>query len=268
MGCLPDSQMGTGPAASVAAEMGAMFPSLRFGLLVGVGGGVWSEDHDVRLGDVVVSRPDKDNNNGGVIQYDYGKAIQGGEFQETGILNLPPTILLSSLGKLRSTPAAKSQFFPYLKSFEAFDDDSPEFARRPTAKDRLFKPEFGHVKKEATCRNCDAEHEIYREERLNARSKVHYGTIASGNQVMKDAEKRDTIAEGRGILCFEMEAAGLMNQFPCLVVRGICDYCDSHKNKAWQPYAAAAAAAWAKELLRNVSPGELRGERTIQAQGL
>lgn len=68
MGCLPDSQMGIGPAASVAAEMSATFPSLRFGLLVGVGGGVWSEEHDVRLGDVVVSRPDKDKRNGGVSE--------------------------------------------------------------------------------------------------------------------------------------------------------------------------------------------------------
>ncbi|KAL3444390.1 hypothetical protein BJX65DRAFT_310973 [Aspergillus insuetus] len=46
-----------------------------------------------------------------------------------------------------------------------------------------------------------------------------------------------------------MEAAGLMNTYPCLVIRGICDYADSHKNKAWQGYAAATAAAFAKELL-------------------
>lgn len=47
-----------------------------------------------------------------------------------------------------------------------------------------------------------------------------------------------------------MEAAGLMNAFPCVVIRGICDYADSHKNKVSQPYAAAAAAAYAKELLK------------------
>ena len=50
-------------------------------------------------------------------------------------------------------------------------------------------------------------------------------------------------------MCFEMEAAGLMNDFGCLVIRGICDYADSHKNKKWQPYAAATAAACAKEIL-------------------
>jgi nucleoside phosphorylase len=82
---------------------------------------------------------------------------------------------------------------------------------------------------------------------------IHYGTIASGNQVIKDGISRDRLsAELGGVLCFEMEAAGLMNDFPCLVIRGICDYADSHKNKAWQPYAAATAAAYAKELLLTV----------------
>jgi hypothetical protein len=51
-----------------------------------------------------------------------------------------------------------------------------------------------------------------------------------------------------------MEAAGLMDGFPCLVIRGICDYADSHKSKNWQRYSAAAAAAYAKELLLGV-PG-------------
>lgn len=83
---------------------------------------------------------------------------------------------------------------------------------------------------------------------------------------MKDAEKRDDIARNHDILCFEMEAAGLMNQFPCLVIRDICDYCDSHKNKAWQPYAAVVAAAWAKELLQNVSSEAATSQSTISQQ--
>jgi nucleoside phosphorylase len=61
---------------------------------------------------------------------------------------------------------------------------------------------------------------------------------------------------GESVLCFEMEAAGLMNDFPCLVIRGICDYSDSHKNKDWQRYAAAIAAAEGKEILRFLNPGE------------
>jgi ankyrin repeat domain-containing protein 50 len=74
---------------------------------------------------------------------------------------------------------------------------------------------------------------------------------------MKDGVTRDRIsAELGGILCFEMEAAGLMNTFPCLVIRGICDYADSHKNKRWQPYAAATAAACAKEILSIIPADE------------
>lgn len=78
---------------------------------------------------------------------------------------------------------------------------------------------------------------------------MHYGAIASGNQVMKDGKTRDRLAKKYGILCFEMEAAGLMNQLPCLVIRGISDYADSHKSKRWQGYAALTAAAYAKILL-------------------
>lgn len=80
---------------------------------------------------------------------------------------------------------------------------------------------------------------------------VHYGLIASGNQVIKDSLMRDRVVGDLGgeIMCFEMEAAGLMNDFKCLVIRGICDYADSHKNKLWKPYAAGVAAAYAKELL-------------------
>jgi nucleoside phosphorylase len=91
---------------------------------------------------------------------------------------------------------------------------------------------------------------VRRQPRDNAEIVVHYGTIASGNQVMRNGIERDRVSRDLGgVLCFEMEAAGLMNTFPCLIIRGICDYADSHKNKQWQSYAAVAAAACAKELL-------------------
>jgi nucleoside phosphorylase len=84
---------------------------------------------------------------------------------------------------------------------------------------------------------------------------IHYGTIASGNQVMRHGKTREQWRRESDVLCFEMEAAGLMNSFPCLVIRGICDYADSHKNKQWQGYAATTAASYAKELLC-VIPGD------------
>ena len=58
---------------------------------------------------------------------------------------------------------------------------------------------------------------------------------------------------GEDCICFEMEAAGLVDSFPCLVIRGVSDYADSHKNDRWQGYAAAVASAYAKELLVSMS---------------
>jgi nucleoside phosphorylase len=50
---------------------------------------------------------------------------------------------------------------------------------------------------------------------------------------MKDALLRDKLTKEKNVLCFEIEAAGLINEFPCLVIRGIYDYSDTHKNKEW-----------------------------------
>lgn len=80
---------------------------------------------------------------------------------------------------------------------------------------------------------------------------------------MKDVYIRDKLAEEEDVLCFEMEAAGLINHFPCLVIRGICDYANSHKNKAWQGYAAMAAAAYTKRLLAKIAPNKLEAEEKI-----
>ncbi|KAK6503062.1 hypothetical protein TWF481_008097 [Arthrobotrys musiformis] len=86
---------------------------------------------------------------------------------------------------------------------------------------------------------------------------IHYGLIASANAVMRSAERRDRLRDAWDISCFEMEAAGLMDNFPCVVIRGICDYSDDHKNKVWQPYAAVAAAGYAKDLLRIMKATEV-----------
>lgn len=71
---------------------------------------------------------------------------------------------------------------------------------------------------------------------------------------MRDALLRDKLAEEMDILCFNSEAAGLTNDFPCVVIRGICDYSDSHHNDLWQGYAAMTAAAYAKDLVDQLPP--------------
>jgi nucleoside phosphorylase len=92
---------------------------------------------------------------------------------------------------------------------------------------------------------------------------IHYGLIASANQLIKDALVRDRLATEKDVLCFEMEAAGLIDHFPCLVIRGICDYSDSHKNKDWQGYAVMAAAVYAKDLLYRITSNKIEAEKRI-----
>jgi nucleoside phosphorylase len=223
--CLPAGQTGNNSTAAVAAQMKAKFTSIRFGLMVGIGGGVPSDEADIRLGDVVVSQPHKDH--GGVVQYDFGKTTPSG-FVRTGFLNAPPTILLHALAKLRANHLRrKSNLSVYLSTLSHL----PEFARDNTGPDILFKSTYNHVGG-LTCERCSKDRLLKRTARGSQEIMVHYGTIASGNQVMRDGVTRDRLSsELGGILCFEMEAAGLMNSFPCLVIRGICDYADSHKNK-------------------------------------
>lgn len=107
-----------------------------------------------------------------------------------------------------------------------------EFCRSPGAEnDQLFEADYVHPPENKTCASCDSTKLKDRPARAVDGPQVHYGLIASANQVMKDGLTRDRLAKELGVICFEMEAAGLMDHFPCLVVRGICDYADSHKNK-------------------------------------
>jgi len=251
MACLPAGQLGTNSAASVASQMRTRFPSIRFGLMVGIGGGVPSAEADVRLGDVVISQPYQQY--GGLVQYNFGKTGPEGHFTRTGSLNAPPTILLTAVAKLRSNYIRRRvKLAEYLSAL----DHLQEFAFQGTDSDVLYKAAYNHAGG-PTCENCSKEELLSRSPPQNTDILLHFGTIASDNQVIKDGVTRDRLsAELGGVLCFEMEAAGLMDTFPCLVIRGICDYADSHKNKRWQPYAAATAAACAKELLATI-PGEV-----------
>ncbi|KAJ9355337.1 hypothetical protein DTO280E4_6552 [Paecilomyces variotii] len=249
MACLPAGQIGTNAAATTAALMRSRFPALRFSLLVGIGGGVPSKDADIRLGDVVISQPQ--GGYGGVVQYDLGKTLPGGKHVATGLMNAPSRELLTAVSILRSEQTAgRSNLSQYLSELCQLT----EFSRYNNGPDNLFNSLYNHVGE--TCDECDQAMIIPRAPRISDEPRIHFGTIASGNQVIKDGTTRDRLsAEFGGVLCFEMEAAGLMNQIDCLVIRGICDYSDSHKNKKWQPFAAAAAAACAKEILSSVPSG-------------
>ena len=257
--CLPAGRIGNNPAAAVATQMRATFKKMRFGLMVGIGGGVPSEEADVRLGDVVVSQPH--GTFAGVVQYDAGKATPSG-FERTGALNSPPQILLAAVARVRANELRdRSKLCEHIAKLEGVG----KFQRSKAGPDVLFEANYDHEGGQ-TCAKCSGNRHEAREPRDSEEEvATHYGIIASGNQVIKDAAVRDRLsAELGGVLCFEMEAAGLMNSFPCLVVRGICDYADSHKNKRWQAYAAGTAAAYAKEVLSVIPPAEVAKSRTAE----
>uniref|UniRef100_L2FX48 Kinesin light n=1 Tax=Colletotrichum fructicola (strain Nara gc5) TaxID=1213859 RepID=L2FX48_COLFN len=238
---------------------------MRIGLMVGIGGGAPSQKHDIRLGDVVVSTPN--SGRGGVFQYDFGKTIQNCKFQDTGFLNQPPLLVLSAVTTLKGKYEMKGHRLidEVDKNIEKIKKKSA-YRQPAQASDRLYKSNIVHSSSccDDVCGNNTASL-IARPERgeEDDNPAIHYGLIASGNQLIKDAHIRDILIKEKDVLCFEMEAAGLMNHFPCLVIRGICDYSDSHKNKEWQGFAAMMAAAYAKDLLYQIAPDTVEAEKPI-----
>ncbi|KAL3473297.1 hypothetical protein BJX99DRAFT_261485 [Aspergillus californicus] len=256
--CLPGGQYGMTAATAVAINMMRTFSeSLRVGLMVGIGGGIPSDKHDIRLGDIVISHPE--GSCGGVLQYDMGKIEKHGDFRRTGLLNSPPKSLLAAVSNMRSSTLENDRLsLKYLEDANAQAMMTHNnFARPDMRSDRLFKADYEHPPTAKTCHRCLSQYEMTRKVREDTRPQAHYGIIASGNSVIKHAATRDRLYRETGALCFEMEAAGLMSDFPCLVVRGICDYADSHKNKEWQGYAALAAAVYTKELLEYMPRAEV-----------
>ncbi|KAJ4013667.1 hypothetical protein NW761_013320 [Fusarium oxysporum] len=252
---LPVGEYGTATAASVAKDLTRSFPNVRIGLMVGIGGGAPSLTKDIRLGDVVVSTPSGEH--GGIFQYDYGKSLQDQVFQHTRILDQPPQLLRSAVSRLQVQHrihgnGLQESIATILEQYPRLRD---EYGRPSDSTDILFNPAVVHAGGES-CDICDKDETdiVNRKPREHQKPWIHYGIIASANSLMKNAMLRDKLATQKGVLCFETEAAGLMNGFSCLVIRGICDYSDSHKNKVWQGYAAMAAAAYAKQIISTIRP--------------
>ncbi|KAK4079824.1 hypothetical protein Trihar35433_929 [Trichoderma harzianum] len=263
---LPFGEYGIASAAAVARDMMHSFPNIRIGLMVGIGGGAPSEHHDIRLGDIVVSAPK--NGHGGLLQYDFGKNIQDQEFLATGFLNQPPIALRTALAGLQAQYERKGHRIEQAVDsvLEKNKRLRRQYKRPDQSSDRLYATGIVHPNTKESCvLTCDESELIARPERDEDEDDpaIHYGLIASANQLMKNAVLRDKLAAENNVLCFEMEAAGLMNHFPCLVIRGICDYSDSHKNKEWQGYAAMVAAAYAKDLLYRIAPKSVTAEKRI-----
>ncbi|KAI0817992.1 hypothetical protein GGR55DRAFT_685440 [Xylaria sp. FL0064] len=277
--CLPKGKMGTVSVAGVATQMIDAFPSIKLCLMVGIGGGVPLK---VRLGDVVVGTPI--GQYPGVVQWDMGKEEQGNKFTRTGSLNNPPNLLLGAAARLESDHGLTGSKIPdYLDEMVLKNPHlAQKYLRSQSFQDVLFKADYDHKEsnpdqaetrspedkededdENESCQYCDKT-QIVRRRPRNMR--VHFGLIASGNRVVKNATFRDKLLHDlqSNVLCIEMEAAGLMDNFPCIVIRGICDYADTHKHKVWQEHAAAVAAAFAKELLQYVQPNDVDQERAVK----
>ncbi|KAF2224155.1 nucleoside phosphorylase domain-containing protein, partial [Elsinoe ampelina] len=268
------SAMGQTSAATVARDMAHSFPNVRYGLLVGLGGGIPSAKHDIRLGDVVVSIGE--GANPAVLQFDMGKQLSDGTFQLIGHLNQPPTRLLTMINSIRSDHEQESNGIhkmveEVVKSMRKATTRR-KYQRPLEQSDILFKAGFAHTLNDSRgcLETCAKEQSqiVSRNIRLpedDDLSVVHYGPVASANTVMSNALERDKLLAERGVLCCETAAAGLMNHWPCLVIRGISSYADSHRSDAWEGYAALSAAAYASSLLRRLAFNHVAAEPTLHA---
>jgi nucleoside phosphorylase len=266
--------MGKVSAAGVAVGLRMSFPNIKLALVVGICGGVPGglNAREIYLGDVVISQC--------LVQYDFGKqypmafepkdSIQGGS-------GVPPIATQALLRKIETdyhSAQLQEDTEMFLRELQA----KSKRALYPGAdRDLLFKPSYLHQHRDPTdcvtcgtdgshaCANalvttchelgCGGEGLVHRERHSNSHEQVmwpsiHFGKMGSGDTVMKSGTHRDGIARRDGIIAFEMEGAGVYAYFPSLVIKGVCDYADSHKNGQWQNYAAAAAAACTKAFLK------------------
>jgi nucleoside phosphorylase len=183
-------------------------------------------------------------------------------------LNQPPEILRTAISGLKAQYKIEGHQLEEVinNTLEKKPRLRKKYKRPNLSSDRLYQSTVVHpASNETSCATACGDKLITRPERAKEEENptIHYGLIASANQLMNDATVRDKLAAEKDVLCFKMEAAGLMNYFPCLVIRGICDYSDSHKNKEWQGYTAMAAAAYAKDLLCRIPPNKVEAEKKV-----
>ncbi|KAL2865947.1 5'-methylthioadenosine/S-adenosylhomocysteine nucleosidase family protein [Aspergillus lucknowensis] len=237
-------------ASTVVDYLRFNFPEIKACLWVGIASGMPSRTTDIRLGDVVVSTPNESSP--GVIQLDRGKTVADGGFARTAVLRGPSQTLLTAVDTLRALHTQHNG--PIISVLSELQAQGPKKWMPPPAVDELFDSTYEHVEGGGNCANCDRTKLVPRGLRNGTSPVIHYGLVVSGNQVVRHGGTRDMLQKELGALCFGIGDAGLINDTQCLVIRGICDYADSHKNRAWQSFAAATAAAYAKELLSFVPP--------------
>lgn len=280
--------MGKSNGASVAANCRNSFPSLGLVLVVGICGGVpfTKSGVEIILGDIIVSDGLIQYDFGRQFPDKFVRKSDNIPKPNAEILSFLAKMKGRwSIKRLKEKTAVHLEYLS-----EATDLD--EIAKYPgMLRDKLYEPTYRHKHQAASdcevCNRCrtrtdpvceaaltlDCESLQCNDSYLIARRKlavvadesngkkknigpsIHFGLYASGDKVMKSGEEREIIAKEEGVIAFEMEGSGVWEAFPgrCLVIKAVCDYADSHKNKRWQSYAAASAAACTKALLESWS---------------
>jgi len=251
----PEGQnYGVGAAAALVNQVKARFSNIWFALLVGVAAGLPNlsskppaKRRDIRLGDVLVCVPDKASV--GIVHYDLGKDTEDGFFLN-GRQAETPAIVRAAIGNIKLTKKrpfkSGNVFSRYLAALQEKDEGS-RFLCPSQKEDQFFESIVEGNKSVPKLVKRDPRDE-------SERTQVWYGNIGSGNFMMRNPQRRDELRDKYDLIGLEMEAAGTMNTLPTGVIRGVCDYGDGQKNKDWQPYAAAVAAAYAKGVLYTISP--------------
>ena len=260
--CMPPGQPGKVSASKLAQPLSQSFPNLKIHLFVGTGGGApriprpGNPEDDVHLGDVVIGWAEQTGVPGVVQSEELIRYLEDGNIEPLGALNKPDRRLLNALGKLLANRVlGRTRFSEHLERLQKLAG----FSHPGLKHDILFKSTYHHMGG-PNCSFCDRAQLTERLPRVNQDLIFHRGTIVSGDTIMKDPQRRDKISQiYQGALCFEMEAAGVMDDKRCLIIRGIADYADSHKNGSWQNYAAGTAAAFAREFLFTILPRDVTG---------
>jgi len=239
--CSPQERYENNATATVFNNLIRTYPSIRHALMVGIGGAAPAAK-DIRLGDIVVGTK--------VVEYDLGKSLPGGETHRTAILKSRDDFLWTAVMNLRASHELHATRIPAILQKQM---QSGGLYDRPCAPDLLIQASSKHNSPIVDCQSCDQSHLEGRDARGFCEPKIHYGTIASSNQVFQNAAIGNRATQELDAICLEMEAASLrIEGFPCLAIRGVSDYSDPHKAKDWQKYAAAVAAAYARELLETL----------------
>ncbi|KAK1252145.1 hypothetical protein MKX08_003332 [Trichoderma sp. CBMAI-0020] len=269
--------VGTVAAAGVAASFRSSYPNLQLAFLVGICSGVpITGENEIHLGDVVISNS--------AVQYDLGKqynrkfVVKDTVDDVLGRPNKNIRSLVASFktehirGQLQQKACLHLQ---YLQSAAAKRRRRQNYKYPGIHNDMLFVADYRHKHRGAqTCSVCNSQTDGFCEQASKASCaelgcdetnlvkrtdlemrgsaediEIFIGRIASGNSVIKSGEYRDKIAQEQGVIALEMEGAGLWDEIPCIIVKGVSDYADGHKNDLWQRYAAATAASVLKAVL-------------------